>query len=85
MYPRSARNLSVVGVALLSAWLAACQPGEEEQPVPPGAIPAAPDMRPGTEAAPGGVALPGAQTDSVAGEPRAPVPENQPGADQAPQ
>lgn len=46
----------------------------EEGLVPPGAIPAAPDVRPGTEATEGGVIQTGAATDSVTGLPAEPAP-----------
>jgi hypothetical protein len=52
----------VVGVSALL--LAGCrQPQEQtpEPPVPPGAVPAAPDVRPGTPSAPGGVAPAGGE------------------------
>lgn len=48
-----------VTVAVGALLLGGCrQPQEQtaEPPVPPGAVPAAPDVRPGTESAPGGVA-----------------------------
>lgn len=60
----------VVAAVGLGVGLIGCQPEEEEAPVPPGAVPAAPDVRPGTEAAPGGAAQAGAAADSTAGVPR---------------
>jgi hypothetical protein len=68
------------GLLLGSLSLTACQPGAEQTEIDPGAIPAAPDMRPGTEAAPGGVIVPGADPDTVAGMPREPVAEQPPAA-----
>jgi hypothetical protein len=73
-----------IALAAATIAIAGCQPGDEEEPVPEGAIPAAPDVRPGSEAAPGGLAVPGAQTDSAAGVPRQELPEDQPSAEQAP-
>jgi hypothetical protein len=56
------------------------QPQEQtaEPPIPPGSIPAAPDVRPGTESAPGGVAPTGAE--GVAGDEAMPTDTLQPGA-----
>jgi hypothetical protein len=55
------QKIRAVGCALLAGGvlLGACrQPQEQssEPAVPPGAVPAAPDVRPGTESAPGAVA-----------------------------
>jgi hypothetical protein len=46
--------------------------------VPPGAVPAAPDVRPGTESAPGGVMPTGAE--GAAGDEAMPTDTVQPGA-----
>jgi hypothetical protein len=67
----------IMGVALL---LAGCPPGTEQQEIEQGAIPAAPDMRPGSEVAPGGVVAPGATQDTVLGQPREPLPDQPPTA-----
>lgn len=71
-----ARRLAVV--ALLGAALAGCSSDERDREggtveaddasVPEGAIPAAPDMRPGSPAVQGGVSQTGATTDSVSNE-----------------
>ena len=66
-----------VAMALAVAILAACrQPQEtQDQPgVPPGAVPAAQDVRPGTEAAPGAVQQPGAMPTPGVGMPTDTVP-----------
>jgi hypothetical protein len=67
----------IIGAALLAA---GCQPGTEQQEIEQGAIPAAPDMRPGSEVAPGGVVAPGAAQDTVLGEPREPLSDQPPTA-----
>ncbi len=50
---------------LLVMLTAACQPETENPDIPPGAIPAADDARPGSEAAPSGVMMPGAVSDTA--------------------
>jgi hypothetical protein len=67
-------SASMAGVMLM---LGGCQPGEERREVDPAAIPAAPDMRPGTEAVPGGVVVPGAVPDTA---PRLPADTLAPGS-----
>ncbi|CAN5779879.1 hypothetical protein BH23GEM6_BH23GEM6_00210 [soil metagenome] len=76
------QKIRAVGVAMaLGALLVGgCrQPQEQsaEPPVPPGSIPAAPDVRPGTESAPGGVAPSGGE--GVAGDQAMPSDTVQPG------
>jgi len=74
----------ILVAAALFAGVTGCQPGEERRAIDQGAIPAAPDMRPGTEAAPGGVAAPGVVTDTIPGDPREPLTEGPPSAGTSP-
>jgi hypothetical protein len=76
-------NIAKLGSAVIIAsvlLVAGCQPGAERQEIEQGAIPAAPDMRPGSEVAPGGVVAPGATQDTVLGQPREPLPDQPPTA-----
>jgi hypothetical protein len=73
MMPKQLR-LSRALPVLAIAGVVACQPGDRQTEIEPGAIPAAPEMRPGTEAAPGGITAPGVvdtlPADTVVGQAR---------------
>ncbi|MEX2571974.1 MAG: hypothetical protein WD737_11805 [Gemmatimonadota bacterium] len=75
---------AVVGFVAAAVTLSACQPGEDEEPVPPGAVPAAPEMRPESDATPGGVAVPGAESDSAIGPGQPPTEQAPAGEDEGP-
>lgn len=72
-------NKLVILLAGTLAGLAGCQPEAEPPEVDPGAIPAAPDMRPGAEAVPAPAMTPGAAADTVGVDP-APLPGETPPA-----
>lgn len=58
---RRAAAVLIVAVPLLYAGCREDQERQGEPAVPPGSVPAAPDVRPGTESAPGGVMPSGAE------------------------